>query len=196
MPTWNGNEFLLPDGTRPALRTFTPLAVDAERLELEIWIVLHDGGVASAWAADAAAGDRVAVSGPGRGYDIDRDAPAFLVAGDESAIPAIIQLLDVLPTGPPIEVLVEVTRPDARLPLPNHPSATVTWVDLPSGGTHGDALFDAIRAATIDPDARIWAAGEAAAVQRIRKHLFDERGFARAQTTVRGYWKHGRRGDD
>jgi NADPH-dependent ferric siderophore reductase len=196
MPTWNGNEFLLPDGSRPVLRTFTPLRVDPERLELELWVVLHEGGAASAWVAAAQAGENVAVSGPGRGYDIDRDAPAFLVAGDESAIPAIIQLLETLPSVPPIQVLIEVAQPDARLPLPEHPSATVTWLDLPAGAVHGDSMFAAVRAATIDPGVRIWVAGEAAAVQRMRKHLFDERGFARAQTTVRGYWKHGRRGDD
>jgi NADPH-dependent ferric siderophore reductase len=31
-------------------------------------------------------------------------------------------------------------------------------------------------------------------VQRIRKHLFDERGIDRARCTVRGYWKQGREG--
>jgi NADPH-dependent ferric siderophore reductase len=41
----------------------------------------------------------------------------------------------------------------------------------------------------------VWAAGEAAAVQRIRSHLFVDRGLPRAHATVRGYWKHGRRAD-
>ena len=40
----------------------------------------------------------------------------------------------------------------------------------------------------------MWAAGEAAAVQRIRKLLFDERGVPRSQATIRGYWKVGRDG--
>jgi NADPH-dependent ferric siderophore reductase len=31
--------------------------------------------------------------------------------------------------------------------------------------------------------------------QRIRRHLFEERGLPRPQATVRGYWKHGRAGD-
>jgi NADPH-dependent ferric siderophore reductase len=38
----------------------------------------------------------------------------------------------------------------------------------------------------------VWVAGEAAAVQRIRKHLFEERGVARGTAVVRGYWKRGR----
>jgi NADPH-dependent ferric siderophore reductase len=41
----------------------------------------------------------------------------------------------------------------------------------------------------------VWVAGEAAAVQRIRRHLFAERGLTRAQAVVRGYWKQGRSGD-
>jgi NADPH-dependent ferric siderophore reductase len=53
----------------------------------------------------------------------------------------------------------------------------------------------AVKATEIAPGERVWAAGEAAAVQRIRRHLFEERGMARPHTTVRGYWKHGRTGD-
>ena len=50
MPTWNGNEFLLPDGRRPTIRTFTPWRVDADALELDIGAVLHGDGAASRWA--------------------------------------------------------------------------------------------------------------------------------------------------
>lgn len=196
VPTWNGNEFLLPDGRRPALRTFTPRRVDADALELDLDIVEHDDGVTSAWAAAAQPGDAAAVSGPGRGYTVDPDAAAYLLAGDETAIPAIGQLLEALPPGMPVDVHIEVARPDARVRLPEHPAATLTWHDLPAAAPPGDAMVAAVRRADIPAGARVWAAGEAAAVQRIRKHLFEERGMARSHTSVRGYWKHGRAGDD
>src|SRR5918995_6973349 len=32
IPSWNGNEFLLADGRRPTIRTFTPRRVDARAL--------------------------------------------------------------------------------------------------------------------------------------------------------------------
>jgi NADPH-dependent ferric siderophore reductase len=32
-------------------------------------------------------------------------------------------------------------------------------------------------------------------MQRIRRHLFEDRGVTRTQANVRGYWKHGRSGD-
>jgi NADPH-dependent ferric siderophore reductase len=194
LPAWNGNEFLLPDGRRPAIRTLTPRRFDPQAQELDVEVVLHGQGVASGWAEAATEGAPAAVSGPGRGYRIDAEAPAFLLGGDETAIPAISQLLEVLPRQTPVHVRVEVAAPDARVPLPDHPHADVQWYDLPAGASPGDALVEAVAAADLTSGTKVWVAGEAAAVQRIRRHLFRERGVTRADATVRGYWKHGRSG--
>ena len=195
MPTWNGNEFLLPDGRRPTIRTLTPLRLDSAIQELDLEIVVHDGGAASAWAQAAQPGDKAAVSGPGRGYPVDPDAAGFLLGCDESAIPAISQLLEVLPVDKPVQVIIEVADPAARLELPKHPAATIEWHDLPTGAPPGDALVTAIAEAELPPGTRVWAAGEAAAMQRIRRHLLDERQLPRPETWIRGYWKTGRAGD-
>ncbi len=196
LPRWKGNEFLAPDGRRPIIRTFTPRRVEAVAFELDIEVVIHGRGAASAWAAAASAGAPAAISGPGRGYGIDRGAPAFFLAGDETAIAAISQLLEVLPAETPVQVHIEIGGADARIELPAHPHATVSWHDLPPSAPPGDALVAAVRGAELAAGERVWVAGEAAAVQRIRRYLFDERALPRAQTTVRGYWKHGRAGDD
>jgi NADPH-dependent ferric siderophore reductase len=195
VPSWNGNEFLLPDGRRPTIRTLTPWRSDPDALEVDVGIVVHGGGVASNWALSAEPGEPVAISGPGRGYTVDHDAPAYVIAGDETAIPAITQVLDAVPGETPVQVRVEVAHPDGRLALPEHPGATVEWCDLAPGAPPGDALGAAVRDVVLADGARVWAAGEAAAVQRIRRHLFDDRGLPRAQSSVRGYWKHGRAGD-
>lgn len=195
VPVWNGNEFLLPDGRRPALRTFTPRRVDPSAGEIDLDVVLHGHGVAAHWAEAAAPGTPAALSGPGRGYPVDPDAPAFLLAGDETAIPAISQLLEAIPADRPVAVHVEVAHPDGRVDLPAHPGATVRWRDRLPGADPGAAMVAAVVAAAIADGTRIWVAGEAAAVQRIRKHLFEGRGLPRASATVRGYWKRGRTGD-
>jgi NADPH-dependent ferric siderophore reductase len=196
VPTWNGNEFLLADGTRPTIRTLTPLRFDPDAEQLDVEVVMHDHGPLSTWAQSAEPGSSLAISGPGRGYAIDSDASAFLLAGDESAIPAIRQLLEALPREASVQVCIEVAHPDARLALPDHPHAAVDWVDLPSGGGPGHAMAEAVRRAEIDASTRVWVAGEAAAVQRIRRHCFEERAVPRAHATIRGYWKRGRAGDD
>jgi NADPH-dependent ferric siderophore reductase len=195
MPIWNGNEFLLPDGRRPTIRTLTPLRLDPDSHELDLEIVVHEGGAASAWAEAAQPGDEAAISGPGRGYPIDSEAVGFLLGGDESAIPAISQLLEVLPADKPVQVVIEVADPAARLELPNHPGATVEWSVLPAGAPPGDALVAAVTGADLAPNTRLWAAGEAAAMQRIRRHLLDECKLSRSETWIRGYWKAGLAGD-
>jgi NADPH-dependent ferric siderophore reductase len=199
MPAWNGNEFLLPDGRRPPIRTLTPLRVDATARTLDVEVVVHEGGALSAWALAAEPGDAVAVSGPGRGYVVDHDASDHLLAGDETAIPAIGQLLGHIAAGVPVRVLVEVADPAARLPLADRADVDVTWLDLPAGSPPGAALVEAVGGAAdagdIGPGTRVWVAGEAAAVQRIRKLLFQRHGLARAQATIRGYWKQGRAAD-
>ena len=67
-------------------------------------------------------------------------------------------------------------------------------MDLPAGSPPGDALVEAVESMKIPDNWRVWAAGEAAAMFRVRKHLFDTLGFERRHATVRGYWKHGRSG--
>ena len=191
LPTWNGNEFLLADGRRPALRTFTPVGIDGDELTLDI--VRHPGGAISDWAETAAPGDPCAVSGPGRGETIDESATRYVLLGDETAIPAIEQLLEVIPATIETEVHLEIEHPEARLALPDHPAVTVTWHDALDAEPPGASLRRAIEGAVVDDGTRVWAAAEAAAVQAIRKHLFDDRGTPRGHTTIRGYWKVPRR---
>ena len=192
MPEWNGNEFLLPDGSRPIIRTFTPRYFDPDGRAVDIDIVLHENGATSAWAREAQPGDPVAITGPGRGYRIDPSARSFFLAGDETAMPAIGQLLEQIPESIPIQVVVEVAHHDARLDLPDHPAASIAWVDRGTGDAPGTALVAAVEGATIEAGTKVWVAGEAGSLFHIRRNLMEERALPRADVTVRGYWKHGR----
>jgi NADPH-dependent ferric siderophore reductase len=189
MPTWNGNEFLFDDGTRPPIRTLTPLRHDAATNELDVEIVRHGAGPLSEWVDRAGPGACVALSGPGRGYLIDPHAPAFLIAGDECALPAITTLIPELPPAAIVHVVVEVADPMARLELPPHTRLTEQWCTAANGAPSGDALHAALTVAAIEADTRVWVAGEAAAMQRIRKYLFEVRSVPRDHAVVRGYWK-------
>lgn len=195
VPTWRGNEFLLPDDTKPTIRTFTPRAFDPVALELDVDVVIHGQGPASAWAAAASMGIPAAVSGPGRGYAVDTDASHFVVAGDESAIPAVRQVLDALPLHASARAFIEVGRPDARTHISDRANSPITWLDLAEDATPGSQLAATMQATPLDAGTRIWAAGEAASMQRIRRHCFETVGIPRAHCTIRGYWKHGRGGD-
>jgi len=195
LPVWNGNEFLAADGSRPPIRTLTPVRFDPQALELDVEVVLHGDGPLSSWAGRVEPGARTAISGPGRGYTVDPEAREYLVAGDESALPAIGVLLAALPTEAAVQVIVEISDPSARLDLPPRRGVVEQWLLRPAGAPPGDALVAAVAAAEVGSDVRVWAAGEAAAMWRIRRDLFEERGLARSRAVVRGYWKVGRGGD-
>jgi len=188
MPTWTGNQFELPNGDRAPIRTFTPRYFDEAQLELTLDFVLHEHGAATDWAREAKTGDVVAISGPGRSEALDSDASSHLLVGDESALPAIGQLLEAIPSTQSVEVHIEITDPKAQFDLPAHPQAHVSWHVAGSAASPGDAMVAAVMSLEELADS-VWVAGHAAAVQRLRKYLFDERGRNRSNVTARGYWK-------
>jgi NADPH-dependent ferric siderophore reductase len=196
LPTWTGNDYRFGDGTRATIRTLTPLRYDADGDELDLEVVCHGAGPLSEWAATAHPGAVAAVSGPGRGYEVDADARSFLLAGDETALPALGLLVAAVPTASEVQVLVEIAEPSARIDLPVHPGLTVAWHEQADGAAPGEALTAAVLSCRLETDMRIWVAGEAAAMQRIRRHLFETCGVPRSRAVVRGYWKHGRAGGD
>ena len=194
LPGWDGNRFVLADGRRPILRTITPRYNDRDAGTLHLDVVVHGDGAAARWASTATRGSPAAVSGPARGYSIDQDASTFVLGGDETAIAAICQLLEAISADAVVEVHLETLDEQCRPQLPSHPRSRVNWID--QGGLPGSALVEQLGEASLTDDSRLWAAGEAAAMQRLRQRLFNERGIPRDRATIRGYWKHGRIAED
>jgi len=193
IPEWTGNEFLLPGGGRPVIRTFTPLDHNPARRTLELEIVRHPGGAVSGWAESATSGDPAALSGPGAAVGIDTSAPRWLMFGDESAIPAIGQMLAEaarLDPQPECTVHLEVGAPGVGDSLPSFASLTVArHVRSQSEAPGATLVAVGTTIESVDEATAIWAAGEAAAVQALRKHFFRTLGVPRSQATIRGYWK-------
>ncbi len=193
LPKWNGNEFLSADGSRPLLRTFTPLRVDRDAGRLDLEIVRHPGGAVSSWAGRCAVGSPAAISGPGAGHDLDVEATRYLILGDETALPAMGQLLGALPASIAAEVHVEVADEAAVTMLGPDGRASVRWHVNADQNRPGAALVSRITAMTqLDSGTHLFAAGEAAAMQAIRKHLFAALGLDRSLATIRGYWSRAR----
>ncbi len=192
LPEWTGNEFRAADGSRAPIRTLTPVDPDPEAGRLTLDVIRHDAGLLTAWVDAVQPGDEVAVSGTGRGYTVEPDADAYLLAGDETALPALRQVLAAVPEGTPVRLVAEVRAPTAEIPLPDRPGLEVRWLVADPDAPPGRAMVAAVAGAELPAGVQVWAAGEAAAVQRIRRHLFEDRGLPRSQGHVRGYWKVGR----
>ncbi|WP_166664308.1 siderophore-interacting protein [Actinophytocola oryzae] len=177
---------------RPLTRTYTVSRYDRETCEIDFDFVLHsDAGPASDWAKQAAPGDHLIFVGPSPAYQPDHTADWHLLAGDETALPAITAILRELRDDVPVHVFVEVTDATDEQPLP--PGAHVTW--LHRDGTD-DLLARAVAAADL-PSGRVdaWLAGERSSMVALRRHLLSDRGHDRAGVRPTTYWRRGETGN-
>jgi NADPH-dependent ferric siderophore reductase len=183
-----------PEGAHGvSLRSYTARRQDPERGEVEIDFVLHGDGPAAAWAGAAVPGTAVAVAGGGPLGD--RPAGWLLLAGDETALPAITRILASAPPSTRGIALVEVADAAEEQPLPAPEGVEVRWLHregTPPG--EGRLLVDAV-AALERPEGEdlfAWVAAESATVRAVRADLRGRWGLSRAQHHAIGYWRRGR----
>jgi NADPH-dependent ferric siderophore reductase len=189
-------EIQVPDGNgpRPTMRTYTPRRFDPDARELDVEFFVHGEGPASTWAAHAEEGQNLILAGPGRSYALDEQSPWFILAGDETAIPAIATILEKLPPTTEAIVFIEVTDAAEERPLITLARASIQWIKRQdvSPDAAGNELENAIRTIGFPQGpGHIYVACESGAMRRIRKHILEERNFDKSRLVTRGYWKRG-----
>lgn len=184
----------LPREQWPSVRTYTVRSWDVETGELVIDFVYHgDEGLAGPWAVNARPGDEILFNGPGGAYAPKADAGWHLLAGDESALPAIGASLERLPSGAPARVFLEVSGPEEEQDLKTSAAAEIVWLHRRNGGQVGEALVGAVRGLDFPAGAaHAFVHGEATFVKELRRHLRVERGLPMDQLSISGYWRRGR----
>lgn len=230
---WYTDWRLLPAEARPPIRTYTVRGVRPGLREVDIDMVLHgDSGPASRFASGAQVGDVAMLMGPNSRYDgrhggLEFRPPAThvgptLLVGDETAVPAVLSIIDRLPADAFGEAVLEV--PDAGditdVPVPT--GFRITWLvrgqgtesGLPAGvrdaverigvaalagpqEVPGDGSVDGEPLWDVPEDARAsglyaWLAGESSVITGLRRYLVRERGVDRRGVAFMGYWKAGR----
>jgi NADPH-dependent ferric siderophore reductase len=185
---WYGRWRALPDARRNPMRSYTVRAARPLDREVDVDFVLHGPtGPASAWAEQAAPGNGVVLIGPnarfaGHPGGVEWRPPAgardLLLAGDETAVPALSAIAEALPRGTGARVLLEVPTEDDVLDLDVPPDVRLTWLPRRCGSvTHplGALLTAAVCAAAdelgggpatddpgdVDPDALVWEVPDA-----------------------------------
>ncbi|GAA3208555.1 siderophore-interacting protein [Actinocorallia longicatena] len=178
------------EGERPRTRTYTVRAWDAGEPALTVDLVHHgDVGLAGPWAASVRPGDEITFGGPGGGYAPDPAADWHLLAGDESALPAIAASLERLEPGARAHVFVEVAGPEEEQKLETAADAVVTWLHRGSSPV-GERLVRAVTALDFPAgDVHAFVHGEAGFVKELRRLLLLERGVPRDRASISGYWR-------
>jgi NADPH-dependent ferric siderophore reductase len=173
-------------------RTFTPRRFDTVSGRLELEVVLHGHGPASQWAGLARAGDRLAVSQPRRTYEVMPDTRWALLAGDETAIPAIATLLEAIDPGLRVDVIIELGPSREPVALPAHPGVHPVWIRRRPETAASEALVTAVSEWPLPSGpGQAWVACEAARVRATRRHLLGVVGLPADRILTRGYWREG-----
>ncbi|WP_420752055.1 siderophore-interacting protein [Rhodococcus sp. O3] len=199
---WPGLQ-AMPADIRPLLRNYTIRRYRTagagrfgDTAEIDIDFALHgDLGPASVWADTVRPGDELALLDEGLIYQPIPDARWQLLAGDESALPALAGILDSAEFDMPVEVFVEVADPDdvTAQNLRTGPHVRVHTVVRPDPDTRpGTAVIEAVRAADLpDGPGYAFVAGESDLATGVRRHLVRDCGLPKSSVTFTGYWNHG-----
>ncbi|MBY6091625.1 siderophore-interacting protein [Maritimibacter alkaliphilus] len=178
-----------PEGP-DALHTpaYTIIALDIEAGWLEFDVYTHGNGPTCHWAEGLVAGTEarrtIGLTGPGGGWL----APTadLIMAGDETALPAMVRSLDAAAYGDAPLILLELADPEAADCLPARHIDRFTLLLRSRGESAAAALAEA--AAARGPATHIWFAGETSDAQRLRKLVRSDWAVPRGQHYVAGYW--------
>lgn len=141
---------------------------------------------ASNCCCSAAPGQHLHIGGPRGSFIIPLDYDWHLLAGDETALPAITRRLEELPTGSRAIAVVQVADAADRRSLRSAAEVAVHWVAT------ADELLQAVRALVLPPgDGYAWCAGEAGAMAALRRVLVQEKGHDPQAVRAAAYWKRG-----
>ncbi|GAA3337759.1 siderophore-interacting protein [Curtobacterium pusillum] len=154
---WYGAWRALPDAERNPLRTYTVRSFRPDARELDIDFVAHgDTGPASRWVSACRVGDELRIVGPAvpsSPAELPSGAAEFdpgaanriLLAGDETAAPAICAILEALDVATVGHVFIEVPTDADRLPVSAPAGVEVRWIAR-NGASHGVRMTDQVHA--------------------------------------------------
>ena len=193
----------LPAAKQPVIRTLTVRRADTAAREIAIDVVVHgEHGAAGQWAATAEPGQPVYLMGPSGAYSPDPVADWHLLAGDESALPAISVALEALPANAIGQAFIEIAGPEDEIPLTAPEGVQINWIyrggraDLIGEDRAGDhaPLIEAVKtAAWLPGQVHAFVHGEAQAVMHnLRPYIRKDREVDAKWTSISGYWRRGR----
>jgi NADPH-dependent ferric siderophore reductase len=190
--TWEGYAKMAEDD-QPATASYTIRRSRPDEGEIDVLMVLHgDAGPASRWASRTQPGDTVGIWGPRTTFEPPESTDWYLLAADETGLPAVAAILESLPEGTTARVFAEVAGEAERQALPASPPVEVTWLHR-DGAPAGTAtvLLDAVKAMPWPGgSAYAWGGGESRVMTALRRHLRDQVGLERESVSMTAYWRH------
>jgi NADPH-dependent ferric siderophore reductase len=162
-------------------RDYTPRRFDAHKRELTIEFLTHGHGDAGAWALKAQPGMKADIGGPKSSMVIPTEYPWHLLAGDETALPAIHRRLEEMPSGAAVEVLLKLRDDGDRRTFATKAQVSISYLPPDIG------LADAIRSLRLPKNGFVWCAGESSVMAHVRDAVLEDHPHEYAR--IASYWK-------
>ena len=167
-----------PKGAKALHRpVYTARRLKGDLVDMDVF--RHAGGRTCDWAKDVTPGARLAIIGPGGGGLVTHDA--VVLAGDETAFPAIARIMETLPSDATGQVILLSHTGQRDYPFPPAGKLSIAWTDKKS-------FVETTRAAlAATANCYAWVAAERGQTGKITAS--DElKAVPKSQRYVAGYW--------
>ncbi|MDA5555538.1 siderophore-interacting protein [Shimia sp. MMG029] len=183
---------------RVVMRTYSIRAFDADKGEMAVDFALHGdaGGLATDWAMTVQPGDRILIGGPGSVKMVDPAADWVMLAGDMTAIPALMCNFERLTADTKGYVVIEITSEADKQDLNLPEGIELHWVINPTPEKLEGKLVEQIKALPwLEGQVSVWTACEFDSMRALRSYYRTDRGVGRDQIYLSSYWRAGRTED-
>ncbi|TFF27185.1 siderophore-interacting protein [Jiella endophytica] len=167
---------------RPA---YTFVEVDPKSGCFSFDLYIHQGGVATEWARTARPGDVVGMMGPGGGTPPPGDF--LLMAGDETALPAIRRILEVSPAERRGHVFIELGDGEDRCEIAAPDGVRVEWLVRGDGQDVWERIA-AVPFPGVGASRFVWIAAERELARKARAHFRNVHAVTLDETYISAYW--------
>ncbi|MET0866016.1 MAG: siderophore-interacting protein [Nakamurella sp.] len=186
IPVANDHQMLDWPHPMPPTRKYTIRRFDARSLQVDLDVVLHDGGLASTWASTVGIGAEVTIAGPPGSKAFAHNYDHYVFAVDATGLPPLERWLAAAPPDVSADIVIETaSAAEHGYPLPERRRVRVSWL---TRGDHSRLARTVENLALPAGRVFLFAAGEAGDIKPLRSWRAD------IDSLVTGYWKRGEAG--
>jgi NADPH-dependent ferric siderophore reductase len=160
---------------------------------LEIDVVMHGDGPGMRWAQAAAPGIGIDAIGPRGKISLVADAEWHLFAGDATAVPGALAMMEAVPAGVSARAYLQVDDASERQAANLDGDHRISWHYEPDAATPAAAGLQLALSNEAFPPGRghAYLAGEVSLVMALKSALM-RRGWGTDQISAKAYWNRGR----